>query len=258
MAKIEDLTGKTFGRLLVIHRAENSKCGRAQWKTKCSCGNIQTTLACHLKSGHTISCKCASSEATIERNRTHDLSHIPEYSNWRAMHRRCIDTSHPSYKDYGGRGIAVCKEWEQIENFIQDMGSKPTPKHTIERIKNEFGYSKDNCIWATTKAQSRNKRNNRLINHEGQLLIIADIAEKIGMDKEALRGRLRLGWNLQDAVSRPMNQPCNQLSYVFNGIRKKLIDIAKETGVPYSTLHYRLSKGMTINEAVKNIKEAMA
>jgi len=82
----------------------------------------------------------------------------PSYSSWVGLKTRCNNKNEISYVNYGGRGIGYCEEWEHFENFVFDMGIKPTPGHTIERVNNDEGYCKQNCIWATRHEQSLNRR----------------------------------------------------------------------------------------------------
>jgi hypothetical protein len=126
----------------------------------CSCGKSIETYAISLYLG-TQSCGCIQREITSKRATVHGKYGIPEYLVWAAMKRRCNNTKTKDYPGYGGRGIKVCKEWDSFDQFIIDMGQRPTSKHSIDRINNDEGYSKDNCRWATAKEQANNTRRNK-------------------------------------------------------------------------------------------------
>ena len=117
-----------------------------------------------------------------------------EYGPWAAMLSRCRNPNVKHYKNYGGRGVTVDPRWcdeNGFENFLEDMGPRPSPQHTIERKKNELGYSKDNCVWATRSEQANNKRNNRVITANGETRTAAEWSALTGLPVQTILWRLR-------------------------------------------------------------------
>ena len=203
MSIVIDLAGQRFGRLVVINRAENSKTGKAKWNCFCDCSAKTVVFSDALTSGHTNSCGCIRIEKTIKRNTKHGLSKDIAYSCWKGINKRCYNKNDKSYVRYGGRGIAVCKEWRSsFVNFVNDM---PNYKKglTIERIDNYGNYCKDNCKWATNKEQANNKRNNRVISFEGKTQTLAQWSEETGLDHKTISGRLdKYHWTIEKSLTK--------------------------------------------------------
>ena len=145
-------------------------------------------------------------EAIIPKRFHHGLIHHPIYDTWRRMRQRCNTTSHASFNNYGGRGIKVCERWNNFANFLSDMGEKPTPKHTLERIDNDLGYSPENCTWATWREQNNNTRFNKILSYNGKSLTITQWARRMGMKPNTLVYRIRLGWSVEDSINRPVGK----------------------------------------------------
>lgn len=179
MAHIIDLTGKTFHQWTVLNRAENGNQGAPRWNCICKCGRKKTVRGQALRNGNSRSC-----------GNTHGMSKTKAYKTWINMIRRCTRPLSARYKDYGGRGIKVCKRWQRFENFLADMG-KPPKNKTLDRKNNDGDYCKSNCQWATRREQARNRRNTRWITLEGRTQSASEWARELGITRQALYLRLR-------------------------------------------------------------------
>ena len=135
---------------------------------------------------------------------THGMSGTPEYRAWKAMKDRCFNPNSKKYPNWGGRGITVCDRWLDFENFLADMGSRPTAKHSLDRIDNDGDYSPKNCRWATKAEQNNNKRTNHLITIDDVTLTITQWAKKMGFNETVIYCRLNRGWSEYDAVMTPV------------------------------------------------------
>lgn len=128
----------------------------------------------------------------------------PEYFAWLSARRRCHEPSAKNYPRYGGRGIWMCDRWRaSFDAFISDMGDRPSPDHSLDRIDNNGPYSPDNCRWATLRVQMRNMRKNVFITHQGRTLILTDWAELLGVGYATLRYRIRK-WGVDEAFAKPV------------------------------------------------------
>lgn len=155
--------GTRFNRLVIAaFERWNPRTKRSIYLCKCDCGNECLKDNVRLESGKAESCGCLWKERIADkgkRARTHGMSRTPEYRAWTAMRRRCSNPSCGSYRDYGGRGIMVCYEWQKsFASFIKDVGLRPSDAHSLDRIDVNKNYEPGNVRWATTIEQANNKR----------------------------------------------------------------------------------------------------
>ncbi len=191
MGAFTDLTDQTFSRLKVTALTEiMSSTGSRVWVCECECGNIVNVRSDLLRSGGVRSCGCLKVEA-LKNRATHAASRSTEYASWVAMKARCNNPNSSKYYMYGARGITICPTWvNSFENFIKDMGAKPSKAHTIERLDGSLGYSKENCIWADKETQSNNTRLNRAITYQGETLNLRQWSRRLGIPVPTLINRL--------------------------------------------------------------------
>lgn len=196
----EDLSGKTFGRLLVIRYAGVAKGYRSLWVCICSCGGIRTIRGESLSSQRTRSCGCLSDEAR-KRKTTHGKSKSRIYRVWSGLVKRCSSPYSKDWDRYGGRGISVCERWLRFEGFYEDMGDAPEGM-TLDRIDNNGNYEKSNCRWSTRQEQAANTRRTKYIEYRGESLILSGWARRLGMSTASFIYRLR-NWSIDDVMTRP-------------------------------------------------------
>lgn len=200
----QDLMGQRFGKLVVIAKMGKNKRQRCLWKCRCDCGGTIILDTGSLTTGNTQSCGCL-------RPARHGMSKTRIYITWCSMMSRCYNPRTSSYKNYGGRGIEVCERWHNFVNFYADMGDRPSPQHSLERIDNDGDYEPSNCKWATKEEQNNNTRNNHLITFNGETKTITRWSREVGISNEAMRRRLEK-WSLERALITPNMQKAHKMS----------------------------------------------
>lgn len=195
------LIGQVFSRLTVMGRAKNNYSGRRRWLCKCECGVEKEFDEVAFRYNGTKSCGCLRNEMRIKHGHRFSSRSTAEYSSWCNMHLRVKDSKNPGFKNYGGRGIKICQRWEKFENFLEDMGPRPTAKHSIDRVDNNKDYCPENCRWATRSEQNRNTRQNHYLSYGGETKCLADWCNSLGLSKSAVGQRLRRGCSLEEALN---------------------------------------------------------
>lgn len=152
-------------------------------KCKCSCGKEVVIRKPHFLNNHTKSCGCLQKEKASKINKSHGLCDSSTYKSWVSMITRCNNKKTIQYKNYGGRGIKVCPEWLDFNNFLKDMGEKPNNFMQLDRINNDGDYSKENCKWSTRKENCNNKSNNVKYNFNGKMLSVTEISRVSGINR---------------------------------------------------------------------------
>ncbi len=202
-AKSIDLTGQRFGRLVVLGKSETRIYGRQlAWECQCDCGVVKPLLTSVLKSGSTKSCGCLKRECKPPVLLTHGLSRYSGMKVWQGMIRRCTNSEAKDFPLYGGRGVKVCERWMDVRNFAEDMAEKPEGC-SLDRIDPNGDYCPENCRWATPAEQGANKRSNRMIQHEGQVLHMSEWCRRLGVKPSTVINRLNSGMAPSLALTMP-------------------------------------------------------
>lgn len=191
-----ELVGKQFGRLTVISETDRRRkpCGSPErrWICLCVCGAETAVSQASLTSGNTRSCGCLLQETRGLNNKIHGDTRSPEWVAWVAMRDRCVN-QRGAYQYHAGKGIRVCKRWQEFQNFLSDMGRKPTPAHSLDRVDSNGDYDPSNCRWATRTEQNRNRSNAIIVEHEGRLWRLYEIEALTGVSRNALKRRYYAG-----------------------------------------------------------------
>lgn len=211
---VQDITGRTFGRLRVVQFARCDQHGNSWWECECSCGNRRATTGTRLRHGHTQSCGCLRNERTRAAKTTHGLSsginRAKEYGVWVSIKVRIYNPRSKYYDKYGGRGISMCPQWrESFTSFLRDMGPRPSDRHSIERVDVNGDYCPSNCVWALPVTQQNNRRNNTRVLFRGETKNLGQWARHFGIKPSTLCQRLKHGWTMERALTEEVKCPTN-------------------------------------------------
>lgn len=203
-----DISNEKFGRLTPIEYIPGTKYKEGIWICKCDCGNTTKATAGNIKSGKMKSCGCLRREMSANINHTHGMSNNRLYGIWTDMKSRCLNISRPSYKDYGGRGIAICTEWINDFNFFYRWAIKNGYKAnlTLDRKENDGNYEPNNCRWVTPKQQANNTRNNKFYEIDGVRKTLSQWCDIYSANYQRTFYRLKGGnYTLIEALTQPIN-----------------------------------------------------
>ena len=237
MNELVDITGQSFGAWQVIGYAGNQK-----WRCVCSCGAERDRDGRSLRSGRSRSCLRCSQMAKPHRQ-THGGRWTRLYNIWSGMKRRCMTISDAAYPRYGGRGITVCKEWSESFEAFRDwaLGNGYAEKLTIDRKKNNLGYSPENCRWATHAEQNRNYSRNVVVEFRGEKVNVVDLAERFGIKRYTLWQRI-MRHHLTAEAAVALGSPKPEMISV-NGQQEPLSLACESAGLSIVMVRKRLRRG---------------
>lgn len=195
--KFEVLKKQKYGMLRLISLSHVSN-KNIYALTLCDCGKQSIKILNNVLNLNK-SCGCNRVKAMVEKKKTHGMKGSKTYAVWHSMRSRCKNERHPSFKDYGGRGIAIDKRWDRFENFYQDMGEKPEGM-SIDRIDNNKGYSKENCRWANSEEQCNNRRNSKLYLINGKSMSLPQWCRELSIPESTVKNRISRGMSINQAL----------------------------------------------------------
>ena len=197
------MVGKHFGKLTVIQFVGRNKDYRDMWECQCVCGNKTVTDGKSLRNGNTKSCGCMKRTEAARKNTKHGSSKTRLYHIWTGIKRRCLNPNDPKYKNYGHRGITICREWR--ENFVgfQEWAISHgyTDSMSIERIDVNKGYEPANCTWIPPSKQALNKTTTKRIEFNGETKSMSEWAKELGLNYGTLKSRIDHGWDPERALT---------------------------------------------------------
>jgi len=195
-------SGDVFERLTAISYFGVSKNKHLLWIFECSCGTSKPMSIYSVLDGSAKSCGCLQKEAASKSSKKHGLHKCSEYNIWAHIKHRCFNEKNGSYASYGGRGITMCDSWKNsFEQFLKDVGRRPSNLYSIDRINNDGNYEPGNVRWATRLVQQNNTRFNKLITFQGEVKTASQWTRQYGLTPSTLKHRLNRGWDIESALT---------------------------------------------------------
>lgn len=213
MGEIKDITGQRFERLTAVRPVGKNKGKGVMWECVCDCGNTIITCGSDLRRGKTRSCGCYAREKArdtcLRRNITHGMTGTRVFNIWVGMRKRCLNPKEPSYKNYGERGITICDEWLDFNNFYEwAITNGYNDSLTVDRIDVNGNYEPTNCRWATHKEQANNTRRSRFITYDGKTMTLQQWSDETGINHMTLYDRIyKSGWTVGEALEKVYRKP---------------------------------------------------
>lgn len=205
MRKRLELSGLKFSKLLALKLVSNT--GRSRWECLCDCGTTTYVEASNLTSGKVKSCGCHRSEAAAIRSTKHGKSSSKVYNAWNNIKARTTNVLCKEYKWYGARGILMHKDWvDSFEEFYAHVGDPEFLPASIDRMDNNKGYEPGNVRWASNETQANNRRNNHMIEIEGESKTAKQWSMLTGIKSSTILARIKAGWSSHDALTRPVER----------------------------------------------------
>ena len=240
---MDNLIGKKFGRWTVLSYVEKRGHNR-YWNCQCECGTVKEVNESNLKRGATTSCGCYRKEYLATERKTHGMVGTRIYNIYSSMKNRCNNPNEKSYPNYGGRGITICKEWNDNFHSFFDwaMANGYRDDLTIDRIDVNGNYEPSNCRWADINVQANNTRKNRFITFNGKTKTLQQWSIETGIPRTDISNRLSYGWSLDKALTMKPNSYRKNSKYItYNGETHNIKEWADILGMNVSTLSRRIN-----------------
>lgn len=200
---VRNMVGEKFGELTVVRQVISGPRGYLRWSCKCSCGKYLAVDGDRLRSGERTACGIDGHHAHRIKSKYSRKEWAAEYAAWGSMRQRCNNSKHERYRDYGGRGIVVCERWKLFDNFVEDMGKRPSDEHSLDRKDANGSYTPENCKWSTPTEQARNRRRTMFVEYEGRRQKMADLIATAVVPSCTVWHRVKWGWPLDEALNLP-------------------------------------------------------